>query len=154
MSSAAAPAKPVAPFDIRSALARTIDGNATLRDVRFVLHICPSTDDWVALFVDQKWNHTTNGLEQHMKSIGLALTLFALTGTLVALDLSGVHQVKVATTAAAPAIATAAGESNADQEKLETEADDEVDGKWVSTFLVTPHPTPAANGEASTLRYY
>ena len=154
LSSAAAPAKPDSPFDIRIAVARALHSNSTLRDVRFVLHTCPSTDDWVALFVDQEWNHTTNGLEQHMKSIGLALTLFALTGALVALDLSGVHQVKVATTATAPSLATAAGESNADQEKLETEADDEVDGKWVSTFLVTPHPTPAANGEASTLRYY
>ena len=89
-----------------------------------------------------------------MKSIGLALTLFALTGTLVALDLSGVHQMQGTTKATAQPLATAAGESNADQEKLETEADDEVDGKWVTTFLVTPHPTPAANGEASTLRYY
>ena len=89
-----------------------------------------------------------------MKSIGLALTLFSLTGTLVALDLSGVHQVKVATTATAPSLATAAGESNANQEKLETEADDEVDGKWVSTFLVTSQATPAPSGEAPALRYY
>ena len=154
LSSAAALAKPASPFDIRIAVGSAIDSNATLRDVRFVLHICPFTDDWVALLVDQEWNHTTNRLEQHMKSIGLALTLFALTGTLVALDLSGVHQAKVATTATAPSLATPAGESNADQEKLETESDDEVDGKWVTTFLVTPHPTAAANGEASTLRYY
>ena len=154
LNSAAALAEPASPFDIRIAVARAIDSNATLRDVRFVLHICPSTDDWVALFFDQQWNHTTNGLEQHMKSIGLALTLFALTGTLVALDLSGVHQVKVATTATAPSLATAAGESNANQEKLETEADDEVDGKWVSTFLVTSQATPAPSGEAPALRYY
>ena len=154
LSSAAAPAKPASPFDIRIAVARAIDSNSTLRDVRFVLHICPSTDDWVALFVDQEWNRTTNGLEQHMKSIGLALTLFSLTGTLVALDLSGVHQVKVATTSTAQPLATAAGESTADPEKLETEADDEVDGKWVSTFLVTSQPTPAPSGEATALRYY
>ena len=129
LSSAAALAEPASPFDIRIALARAIDSKATLRDVPFVLRICPSTDDWVALFVVQEWNHTTNGLEQHMKSIGLALTLFALTGTLLALDLSGVHQVKVATTATAPSLATAAGESNANQEKLETEADDEADAQ-------------------------
>ena len=146
--------KPASPFDIRITVTRAIDSKEKLQDGRFVLHICPSTDDWVALFVDQEWNHTTNGLEQHMKSIGLALTLFTLTGTLVALDLSGVHQVEVATTATAPSLATVAVESNADQEKLEAEADDEGDGKWVSTFLVTPHPTPATRGEASTLRYY
>ena len=154
LNSAAALAESASPFDIRIAVARAIDSNATLRDVRFVLHICPSTDDWVALFFDQQWNHTTNGLEQHMKSIGLALTLFALTGTLVALDLSGVHQVKVTTKATAQPLATAAGESNANQEKLETEADDEADGKWVSTFLVTSQATPAPNGEAPALRYY
>lgn len=153
LSSASALAKPASSFDSRIAVARAIDRNATLRDVRFVLHICPSTDDGVALFVDQEWNHTTNGLEQHMKSIGLALTLFALTGTLVALDLSGVHQMQV-TTATAPSLARAAVESSADQEKLETEADDEGDGKWVSTFLVTSQPTPAPSGEVSTLRYY
>ena len=154
LNSAAALAEPASPFDIRIAVARAIDSKATLRDVPFVLHICPSTDDWVALFVVQEWNHTTNGLEQHMKSIGLALTLFALTGTLLALDLSGVHQVKVATTATAPSLATAAGESNANQEKLETEADDEADGKWVSTFLVTSQATPAPSEEAPALRYY
>ena len=91
-----------------------------------------------------------------MKSMGLALTIFALTGTLAGLDLSGVHHVQSGApvptlNATAPSASMSPVASKAEQEKLEEE--EEGDGELVRTFLVTPRQVAPASGEAAALRY-
>ncbi len=95
-----------------------------------------------------------------MKSLGLALTLFALTGALAALDMSGAHRVEHAiptlaqstlatriTDAAAPVVA----ESDQDEAAAD---DDEADSEIINAFLVTPRSLAAVNSSAATpLRY-
>ena len=95
-----------------------------------------------------------------MKSLGLALTLFSLTGALAALDLSGAHRVEhaaapltqsaLATRILGP-VATAANDSDQDES---TADDDEADSEVINTFLVMPRSLTSANGSAVTpLRY-
>ena len=94
-----------------------------------------------------------------MKSMGLALTIFVLTGTLAALDLSGAHRVQVSIPEVAqtglPTLASRAATSavtNADQE--EAEADDEADAEIVNAFLVTPRSlAPVNSSPVAALRY-
>jgi hypothetical protein len=98
-----------------------------------------------------------------MKSIGLALTIFALIGTLAALDLCGANQVlHVPITASTPnanasSLSLASAASKDKQEALEEDDEedeaDEGDGKLVNTFLVTPRPSPVASSTAVGLRY-
>lgn len=98
-----------------------------------------------------------------MKSIGLALTIFALTGALAALDLCGAnHMLQIPMTAATPnsnasSLSMASAASKDKQEALEEEDEedeaDEGDGKLVNTFLVTPRPSPLASSTAVGLRY-
>ena len=92
-----------------------------------------------------------------MKSIGLALTIFGLTGALAALDLSGAarapltsSEVAQTTKAVLASRAVASDVTNADQEA----ADDEADAEIVRAFLVTPRSlVPKQVGPVDTLRY-
>jgi hypothetical protein len=103
-----------------------------------------------------------NGLEQHMKSLGLALTLFILTGALAALDLSGAHRVENANPAVGqPTLALrmtgTAATAAADTDKEEAAADDDDDdtnSEIINAFLVTPRSTGTTpSSAATTLRY-
>ena len=90
-----------------------------------------------------------------MKSMGLAITIFALTGALAALDLSGVHAVQPTEQAAAKTASpvrqfSTAVVSKAEQQKLD---DDDGDGELVRTFLLTPKQLPATTTETGALRY-
>ena len=89
-----------------------------------------------------------------MKSMGLALTIFALTGTLAALDLSGAHHVHATTqtvvrSANASSVTIASATGKTEEEEV---GDDEGDGELVNTFLVTPRQVRAVNN-AAALRY-
>ena len=99
-----------------------------------------------------------NGLEQHMKSLGLALTIFTLTGALAALDMSGVHRVQPTSEEAVPLkpkpraeralVSSTANAAAADED------DDEADPVLVNAFLLMPRPTPQTGGNAvAELRY-
>lgn len=96
-----------------------------------------------------------------MKSMGLALTIFALTGTLAALDLSGARQVpdapepaQMTTQKASASMASMASVASTDpNEKASDEDEDEGDGELVKTFLVTPRQLPGAHSSAAALRY-
>lgn len=104
-------------------------------------------------------HRTKNELERHMKSLGLALTIFSLTGALAALDLSGAARTQLTdsdvaqTTQAVHAFRAATSTvTTADQE--EAAADDEADGELITTFLVTPRSLAPVNGSlAPKLRY-
>ena len=92
-----------------------------------------------------------------MKSWGLALTIFSLTGALAVLDMSGAHRVESANPAAtrgdpktrAPRVAVSTmAPSNA------VEADHEVSGEVINAFLVMPRLTPQTLGKIVVeLRY-
>ena len=89
-----------------------------------------------------------------MKSMGLALTIFSLTGILAALDLSGAHQVQttpqtVARNVNTSVVSVASPMAKTDEEKAD---DDEGDGEVVNTFLVTPRQISTVNN-AAALRY-
>ena len=94
-----------------------------------------------------------------MKSLSLALTLFSLTGALVALDLSGAHRVQSSnqevaqsTKAVHASRAVASAVTNADQEQAE--ADDEADAEVINAFLVTPRLlAPVNSSPVAALRY-
>ena len=91
-----------------------------------------------------------------MKSLGLALTIFSLTGALAALDMSGAHRVAKANPEAAQlqprARAQAVESSNASA--AATEAEDEADPVLINAFLVAPRLTPQAGSSAvAELRY-
>ena len=93
-----------------------------------------------------------------MKSMGLALTIFALTGALAGLDLSGAHPVqKIASTVAqndkAITAAVAAADSIDRQEKMADDEDDEGEDNLVKTLLITPRTLPAATDTVTALRY-
>ena len=100
-----------------------------------------------------------------MKSLGLAATLFTLTGALVALDLSGAAGALRAgnwiATLARPTsdarfngtTALAVTESGQDEAAADEDGD-EADAKVVDAFLVTPLVLAPANSSAVTaLRY-
>ena len=97
-----------------------------------------------------------------MKSMGLALTIFALFGTLGELNLSGAYQVpdapepaQMTTQKAGASMASMASVASTDSnEKASDEDEDEGDGELVKTFLVTPKQLPAASSSAAALRYY
>ncbi len=100
-----------------------------------------------------------------MKSLGLAVTLFTLTGALVALDLSGVsgaHRAEYGITTLARAApdarfhdtaALAVSESGQDEDAADDDGD-EADAKIVDAFLVTPLDlAPVTSGAVAALRY-
>jgi hypothetical protein len=103
--------------------------------------------------------YTTNRRLPHMKSIGLALTIFSLTGALAALDLSGAHRVRAATPAVAqiePAAqlagTVAADVFKADQQVVKTSV--RMGPQRLDTFLVTPRTAAPITGiPVATLRY-
>ena len=92
-----------------------------------------------------------------MKSLGLALTIFTLTGALAALDMSGAHRVQATTektvqlkpqASAQRTVVSAIGNA------AEAEDDDEADPVVINAFLVMPRPTPQMGGNRVTeLRY-
>lgn len=93
-----------------------------------------------------------------MKSMGLALTIFALTGALAGLDLSGTHPVqKIASTVVqndkAITAAVAAADSIDRQEKMADDEEDEGEDNLVKTLLITPRTLPAATDTVTALRY-
>ncbi len=95
-----------------------------------------------------------------MKSLGLALTLFSLTGALAALDLSGAHRVEHAagplsqSALATPILGPVAPAANASDPDEAAADDDEADSEVINTFLVTPRLLTPANGSAATLLRY
>ena len=93
-----------------------------------------------------------------MKSMGLALTIFALTGALAGLDLSGTHPVqKIASTVVqndkAITAAVAAADGIDRQEKIADDDEDEGEDNLVKTLLITPRTLPAATDTVTALRY-
>ena len=92
-----------------------------------------------------------------MKSMGLALTIFTLTGMLVALDLSGASGMQgstVAVTSARSHSDAASGVASVPNNLFQEEAEgdeDEIDPGFRHAFLVTP--TPATTGASPPLRY-
>ena len=92
-----------------------------------------------------------------MKSLGLALTIFSLTGALAALDMSGAHRVattssQVAQPSPTPRVKHVAVASNANLNSVD--ADDEATGVIIDAFLVLPRATPQVAGKAAVeLRY-
>lgn len=92
-----------------------------------------------------------------MKSLGLALTIFSLTGALAALDMSGAHRVATASSPATqpgptPRMKHVAVASNANLNLVD--ADDEATGVIIDAFLVLPRATPqVASKIAAELRY-
>jgi hypothetical protein len=98
-------------------------------------------------------------LELHMKSMGLALTIFVLTGALAVLDLSGTYVVHASVaevaapgTASPASLPLASEPVNSDQESAENA--DEPDGETLNAFLVSPWPlAPVKGSKAATLRY-
>lgn len=97
-----------------------------------------------------------------MKSLGLALTMFLLTGTLVALDMSGMH-LAAASAEPAPSVAArglAAASNKPDQGQAEAakeEEDEDPEPELFNAFLITQRTTSAATASANaapaTLRY-
>jgi hypothetical protein len=93
-----------------------------------------------------------------MKTMGLALSIFALTATLAALDFSGTHDVHITALAGAQhasgySTSNTTAASMVKSEALDEDEEEETDGELVRTFLVTPKAVPAANGKAAALRY-
>ncbi len=97
-----------------------------------------------------------------MKSLGLALTLFVLTGAFAALDLSGAHRLQNAkpalllpTPTPTSRISGATSPVVADSDLTEAAADDdEADSEIINAFLVTPRTLASVNSSAATpLRY-
>lgn len=97
-----------------------------------------------------------------MKSLGLTLAMFTLTGALVALDLSGAHLVSASADAAlsVPVRGLTVTLSKPDQTQTQAakqEEDDEPDAELFNAFLLTPRSASAANAAANsapaTLRY-
>ena len=92
-----------------------------------------------------------------MKSLGLALTIFTLTGALAALDMSGAHRVEAANQDAVQPKATAGAQRAAVSftgraEKVE--ADSEANPAVIDAFLVMPRLTSHAGSNTLTeLRY-
>lgn len=92
-----------------------------------------------------------------MKSLGLALTIFTLTGALAALDLSGAHRVKAANqdavqpkekVGAQRAVVSFTGRA----EKVE--ANREANPAVIDAFLVMPRLTPqTCSNTLAELRY-
>ena len=133
--------------------------------MRYVLHPYPPMDDWQALLPDQKSIyenlHPTaalrNGLEQRMKSLGLALTIFTLTGALAALDLSGAHRVKAANQDAVQPkekIGAQRAVLSLTRRAVKIEANREANPAVIDAFLVMPLFSPQTRGNTLTeLRY-
>ena len=93
-----------------------------------------------------------------MKSLGLALTIFTLTGALAALDMSGVHRVQPTSEVAVPlkpkAPAARALVSLTASAAAADEDDDEADAVVINAFLLMPRPTPQLGANAvAELRY-
>lgn len=92
-----------------------------------------------------------------MKSLGLALTIFTLTGALAALDMSGAHRVQAANEKAVQLTPTAPAQRvvvSAIRNAAAVEDDDEADPVLINAFLVMPRVTPQARGNAvAELRY-
>ena len=90
-----------------------------------------------------------------MKSLGLALTIFGLTGALAALDMSGAHRVEpTKQEAALPAPKPTAQRTVMLANVDAADADDEVNGVVIDTFLVLPRVLQqAGNKSAIALRY-
>ena len=98
-----------------------------------------------------------------MKSLGLGLVIFGLTGALAVLDMSGAHRVVTVNQEAALPAAKASAQrtimlsnpnsiavANADAD----DADQEVNGVVIETFLVLPRvPLQAGKKSAVALRY-
>ena len=93
-----------------------------------------------------------------MKSLGLALTIFTLTGALAALDMSGVHRVQPTREEAVQLkpkarVGRALVSSTATAAAVD-EDDDEADPVVINAFLLMPRPTPQMGGKAAAeLRY-
>ena len=90
-----------------------------------------------------------------MKSLGLALTIFSLTGALAALDMSGAHRVEAANQDAVQLKAKAGAQravtsltGHADK----VEADSETNPAVIDAFLVVPRLTPQASRQQHTDR--
>ena len=93
-----------------------------------------------------------------MKSLGLALTIFTLTGTLAALDMSGMHHVQPTSEEAVqlkpkPRAERALVSSTANAAAAD-EDDDEADPVVINAFLLMPRPTPQMGGNAVAERRY
>ena len=92
-----------------------------------------------------------------MKSLGLAVTIFTLTGALAALDISGAHRVEAANQNAVQPTAKAGAQRSAVSftgraEKVE--ADSEANPAVIDAFLVLPRLTRQAGSNTLTeLRY-
>ena len=92
-----------------------------------------------------------------MKSLGLALTIFTLTGALAALDMSGAHRVEAANQAAVQPKATTGAQRAAvsftgGAEKVE--AGSAANPAVIDAFLVMPRLTSHAGSNTLTeLRY-
>lgn len=93
-----------------------------------------------------------NRLESRMKSLGLTLTIFTLTGALAALDMSGMHRVQPTSEEAVQLKPKARVEralvSSTAHAAAADEDDDEADPVVVNAFLLMPLPTPQMVGTA------
>ena len=92
-----------------------------------------------------------------MKSLGLAVTIFTLTGALAALDMSGAHRVEAANQNAVQPTAKAGARRAAVSftgraEKVE--ADSEANPAVIDAFLLMPRLTPQTRSNTlAELRY-
>ena len=97
-----------------------------------------------------------------MKSMRWAITIFALTGALAALNLSGANhalgwplsaRTSTQKTHASSALIASAASTDPTEKAADNDDEDAGDGELVKTFLVTPRQPPAANDLAPELRY-